>query len=190
LNATPSIAQAGWNTDAAEFAKAVTEFETALPGFWWSVGQCSVGAHASCAVDGRGSQADLLIGVKAGEPLDDGFHCDTTGGSPAEALRSVMQQALAYLETYKAPFADRRARRISVEIDREAQSIAAALDVADRRIEMVARAMCGADGYTADELAPGSVSAPRWYSYFGEARRFIAAQRVLEAAKKVEDLHQ
>lgn len=89
---------AGWGTDTQDFAAAVREFETALPGFWWSVGQCSVGAHASCSVDGRGSQAGLLEGVEAGAPLDAGFHCDTQGGSPAEALRDVMQQALAHLK--------------------------------------------------------------------------------------------
>lgn len=86
-----------WNTNTEDFAAAVAEFERQLPGFWWSVGQCSVGAHASCSVDGRGDQADLLGGVKGGEPLDVGFDCDTDGGSPAEALRDVMQQALAYL---------------------------------------------------------------------------------------------
>lgn len=86
-----------WNTDTKDFAAAVAEFEKALPGFWWSVGQCSVGAHASCAVDGRGDQARLMEGVKAREPLDDGFHCDTRGGSPAEALRDVMHQALEHL---------------------------------------------------------------------------------------------
>lgn len=91
-----------WNTDVADFAKAVSEFETALPGFWWSVGQCSVGAHASCAVDGRGVQADLLAGVHAGEPLDAGFHCDTNGGSPADALRNVTRQAVEYLQTRNA----------------------------------------------------------------------------------------
>jgi hypothetical protein len=89
----------GWGTDTLEFAKVIAEFEAALPGFFWSVGQCSVGAHASCAVDGQGSQSDLLIGVKAGEPFDEGFHCDTQGGSPAEALRDVMEQALEYLKT-------------------------------------------------------------------------------------------
>jgi len=39
----------------------------------------------------------LLDGVKQGEPLDDGFHCDTDRGSPSEALRHVMQQAIDYL---------------------------------------------------------------------------------------------
>ena len=86
-----------WGTDALDMAQVVREFETALPGFWWSVGQCSIGAHASCAVDGSGVQKDLLVGVKPGEPLDEGFHCDTQGGQPAEALRDVMQQALEYL---------------------------------------------------------------------------------------------
>lgn len=90
-------AQVGWNTDVTDFALAVSEFEAALPGFWWSVGQCSVGAHASCAVDGSGCQGDLLKGVKSGEPFDEGFHCDTQGGTPAEALRNVMRQAVEYL---------------------------------------------------------------------------------------------
>lgn len=84
-----------WGTDTMEFAAAVEEFERKLPGFWWSVGQCSVGAHASCAVDGQGDQKHLLDSIKSGDPLDSGFHVDTKGGSPAEALRDVMQQALA-----------------------------------------------------------------------------------------------
>jgi hypothetical protein len=92
-----STAKIGWNTDAEDFGKAVAEFEAALPGFWWSVGQCSVGAHASCAVDGKGCQAQLLDGVTAGEPYDAGFHVDTSGGSPSEALRHVMKQALDYM---------------------------------------------------------------------------------------------
>lgn len=87
----------GWGTDAKALARAVAEFERALPGFWWSVGQCSVGAHASCAVDGNGCQKELLEGVKAGEPFDEGFHCDTTRGEPAEALRNVMDQALKFM---------------------------------------------------------------------------------------------
>ena len=89
-----------WNTDTEDYALAIKEFERALPGFWWSVGQCSVGAHASCAVDGRGDQAHLIEHVKGGDPLDSGFHADTIGGSPADALRDVMNQALEYLKTY------------------------------------------------------------------------------------------
>ena len=83
-------------TDADDFAKAVTEFEAALPGFWWSVGQCAVGAHASCAVDGTWSP-ELIKAVFYADPLDSGFHCDKRGGSPAEALRNVMAQAITHL---------------------------------------------------------------------------------------------
>ena len=90
-----------WKTDTQDFPNAVAEFEAALPGFWWSVGQCSVGAHASCAVDGNGVQADLLIGVAAGEPFDAGFHRDTKGGSPAEALRDVLHQPMKYIKDVK-----------------------------------------------------------------------------------------
>lgn len=93
----------GWNTDTDDFAKAIAEFEDWLPGFWWSVGQCSVGAHASCAVDGNGPQAHLLDGIPAGHPYDSGFHCDTHGGSPAEALHDVMQQALGFMEKEYIP---------------------------------------------------------------------------------------
>lgn len=87
----------GWGTDTKDLALAISEFERALPGFWWSIGQCSVGAHASCAVDGKGCQTELLEGVKAGEPYDEGFHCDTTRGTPAEALRNVMGQAVKHM---------------------------------------------------------------------------------------------
>ena len=92
---------AGWGTDAADLAAAITEFEQHLPGFWWSLGMCSVGAHASCAVDGKGCQANLLTGVKVGHPFDSGFHCDTDGGTPAEALRDVMTQALVFIAENK-----------------------------------------------------------------------------------------
>lgn len=84
-----------WNTDPAEFAEVVAEFERRLPGFWWTVGQCSVGAHASCAVDVEGDQRALLAGIEPGDPLDSGYHIDTQGGSPAEALRALMAQALS-----------------------------------------------------------------------------------------------
>lgn len=91
-----------WKTDAADLAAAVDEFEHRLPGFWWTVGQCSVGAHASCAVDGNGVQAHLLALCGPGEPLDSGFYVATEGGTPAEALRAVMGMALAFLESVVA----------------------------------------------------------------------------------------
>ena len=96
-----------WKTDTADFADAVAEFEEKLPGFWWSVGQCSVGAHASCGVDGDGDQKHLLdlVPVDAqgrvldrGHPYDHGIHIDTKGGSPAEALRHIMHEAIKFME--------------------------------------------------------------------------------------------
>jgi hypothetical protein len=87
-----------WNTDTLELAKVILKFEKELPGFWWSVGQCSVGAHASCAVDGSGTQTHLLDNIVAGHPYDSGFHCDTLRGSPAEALSNVMEQALEFMK--------------------------------------------------------------------------------------------
>jgi hypothetical protein len=86
------------NTDSSELTAAIDDFEAEFPGFWWSVGQCSVGAHASCAVDGAGIQRHLLNGIEAGHPYDDGFHCDTVGGSPADALRNILDQVRQFMK--------------------------------------------------------------------------------------------
>lgn len=91
-----------WDTDANKLAEVVIEFEAKLPGWWWSVGMCAVGAHASCAVDGNGAAKHLLAGIEAGHPFDAGFHEDTALGNPHEALRSVLEQALVFLEGGKA----------------------------------------------------------------------------------------
>jgi hypothetical protein len=73
-----------WCTDTAELAKAVAEFEAALPGFWWLMYQCSAGARTSSAVDGNGCQAHLRAGVKSSgsNPLDKGFGCDPAHRPP------------------------------------------------------------------------------------------------------------
>lgn len=84
--------------NAEMLADAVEEFERELPGFWWSVGYCRKGAHASCAVDGDGPQKHLLDGIEAGDDLDTGFHSDTVDGRPDEALRDVMRQAIKCLK--------------------------------------------------------------------------------------------
>lgn len=91
-----------WNTDSSDLAEAIAEFEKALPGFWWSVGQCSVGAHASCAIDSSGVQSDLLSGKPKGHPYDEGFHCDTIKGQPAAALLDVMRQACDFIAQSEA----------------------------------------------------------------------------------------
>ena len=88
-----------WNTDTKDFAKAVAEFENSFARLLVVGVSMLRWAHASCAVDGAGCQADLLNGVKASDTLDCGFHCDTRSGSPSEALRDVMLQALEFLRT-------------------------------------------------------------------------------------------
>jgi len=103
-----------WNSDPTDFAKAIAELEAALPGFAWVVGQCGIGAHASCSL-GYSTES-----VRGGHPLDRGFHCDTQGGTPAEALRDVMWQAVKYLRrhgrrlpevVWREPAGERRATR-------------------------------------------------------------------------------
>lgn len=78
-------------TDAAALAIAIAEFETALPGWWWSVGSCSLTRDASCGPDRAGPDAALL----AIRLFDDGFHHDDAAGDVAGSLRIVMAAALA-----------------------------------------------------------------------------------------------
>ena len=78
-------------TDTEELGKAIAEFEASLPGWWWSIGHCSVSRDASCAPDRAGADAQLL----RERQFDEGFHCDDREGTLAGALRNVMQQALA-----------------------------------------------------------------------------------------------
>jgi hypothetical protein len=101
--AESGAAAVSWETDPLALATAARTFEVALPGWWWSVGMCSVGAHASCAVDGHGVAAHLLVGIPPGHPFDTGFHCDTAKGLPHEALHDVMVQALAFLKGEAKP---------------------------------------------------------------------------------------
>jgi len=77
-------------SDTAELAKAIKEFEDALPGWWWSVCTCSVSRDASCAPDINGPDADLL----KLHTFDNGFHCDDRNGTLASSLRRVMRMAL------------------------------------------------------------------------------------------------
>jgi len=88
-------------TNTEKFAKAIQKFEELLPGWWWSVGMCTLGAHASCAIDGYSDKAELLNNVKSGHQFDTGFHWDSTNELPHQALENVMNQALDFLKTYK-----------------------------------------------------------------------------------------
>lgn len=73
-----------------ELAAAIAEFEQKLPGWWWSVGSCSVSRDASCGPDRQGPDARLLD-IKE---FDEGFHHDDREGTCADALRLVMNWAL------------------------------------------------------------------------------------------------
>lgn len=75
--------------DNEDLAAAVDEFERALPGWWWSVGSCSVSRDASCGPDRQGVDAALLVHRE----FDDGFHVDASG-SVADSLRAVMHAAV------------------------------------------------------------------------------------------------
>jgi hypothetical protein len=76
--------------DAKKLAETIVEFGAKLPGWWWSVGCCSVSRDASCGPDRNGPDADLL----ADRELDAGIHHDGEG-SVADSLRLVMEYALA-----------------------------------------------------------------------------------------------
>jgi hypothetical protein len=78
--------------NVAKLAAAIAEFEYRLPGWWWSTGSCSVSRDASCGPDRNGPDADLL---ETDSEFDEGFHHDERKGDCADALRIVMEWALA-----------------------------------------------------------------------------------------------
>lgn len=74
--------------------KAITEFRAKLQGWWWSIGDCSVSADASCGPDKSGTDFDLLY-IDDDRIFDEGFHVDLTKpASPADALLHVMKLGL------------------------------------------------------------------------------------------------
>lgn len=77
--------------DEISLAKAISVFRSVLPGWWFTVGECSVSADASCGPDRTGPDADLL----ANRLFDEGFHVDLPQpASMAEALTDVTAQAI------------------------------------------------------------------------------------------------
>lgn len=73
-----------------DLAMAIGEFERKLPGWWWSIGNCSVSRDASCGPDRSGPDADLLTRRE----FDAGFHCDSRDRDCAYALRNVIRRAV------------------------------------------------------------------------------------------------
>lgn len=79
-----------------DLAAAIATFTDHLPGWWYSMGECSVSCHASCGPDRTGRDGALLHDRQ----FDEGFHADhdqpsTMGG----ALLDVMEQALAHRDS-------------------------------------------------------------------------------------------
>jgi hypothetical protein len=69
----------------------VRRLETELPGWWWSIGACSVSKHASIGPDMNGPDKALLEVKK----FDDGFHADIhADNSCAKALNICIELAL------------------------------------------------------------------------------------------------
>jgi hypothetical protein len=75
-----------------DIEQAIREFKTALPGWWYSLGECEVSCDASCAPTRQ--SPDLAL-IEKDARFDSGFHCDAEQPSTlAIALRDVMEQAL------------------------------------------------------------------------------------------------
>lgn len=71
---------------------AIVEFKAALPGWWFSVGECQVSADASCGPTRESPHIKL---IPEDRRFDDGFHADLEQpATMADALRDVMGQAL------------------------------------------------------------------------------------------------
>lgn len=83
-----------WPADCATgIGEAISDFKAALPGWWYSLGECQVSCHASCAPT-RESRDLALIPID--EQFDSGFHADIPQPTTlAAALRSVMGEALS-----------------------------------------------------------------------------------------------
>ena len=88
--------------DTAGLAAAIERCEKELPGWWWSVGACSVSSDATVRT-GRATVGPDPLGV-LGHVLDDpvcdaGFDCDLRQPSScAIALNGAIDMALEYLE--------------------------------------------------------------------------------------------
>lgn len=80
-----------------EFAISIAKFKRNFPGWWWNAGEDEHGPHASCAPIGKGLDRGLLHHADSDDPMETGFHA--TGNTINDALRDVMAQAKAWMET-------------------------------------------------------------------------------------------
>lgn len=96
------MSELDWRTKPQEdLPAAIAEFKAALPGWWYTLGECQVSCDASCAPTIESEHIHLIQSDENGrvisrdDPFDSGFHADLPQPSSlAEALRDVMRQAL------------------------------------------------------------------------------------------------
>lgn len=83
-----------WQTNPqGDLEAAIAEFKAALPGWWYSLGECQVSCDASCAPTVESPHINLIR--ESGDRFDAGFHVDLRQPSTlAQALRAVMQEVL------------------------------------------------------------------------------------------------
>lgn len=79
--------------DIGDLPAAIAEFRAALPGWWFSVGSCSISRDASCGPDLAYCDRETL------NAFDEGFHCDdkAPGSTMAGSLRVVTAAAVSAL---------------------------------------------------------------------------------------------
>ena len=71
--------------------EAISRLNRELPGWWWSIGYCSVSADASIGPDVAGPDYALL----EAHLFDSGFHADLRQpATVAEALNNCINQAI------------------------------------------------------------------------------------------------
>ena len=91
------VAAPDWQTaPATGIEEAIAKFKRALPGWWFSIGECQVSADASC---GPTRESPDITLIPRDDRFNSGFHADLPQpATMAEALGTVMQEALSARE--------------------------------------------------------------------------------------------
>ncbi len=91
-----------WQTSYPdELEDAIFEFKRALPGWWFTVGECQVSADASC---GPTRESDHIALIPRDSRFDEGFHADLPQpATMANALDTVLREALAAIAAATPP---------------------------------------------------------------------------------------
>jgi len=90
-----------WGDCETDLEVTIRQFRAALPGWWYSMGECDVSCHASCAPTRDSADIDRIR--QPGDCWDVGFDADLAQPSTlAAALRDVMSQALTAIAEEQA----------------------------------------------------------------------------------------